>query len=87
MIIAAIEYVTAGGVCGIALVVCGWFIIHTRNHPNKADIDKNHDSLKDSVQFKDVCDERTQRIESAIANVDDKVTKGFKRIEEAITAE
>lgn len=79
-LLAAIEHITAGGVVGMCLIVCGWFIVHSKNHPNKADINKQHGDLAESVQYKDVCNERTKRIEEAIGNVDSKVEAGFESL-------
>lgn len=49
-------------------------------HPCKEDIDIKFGK----VVFKDVCDERTKRIEEQITNVDKNMTAGFKRVENLI---
>lgn len=79
-----IPYVTAGGVAILAVSLSGWLLIHTRHHPVKKDIDHTVNQLWDKKQGTDVCDERTQRIEQAIGNVDSKVEKGFENIENLI---
>jgi len=75
-----IEYITAGSVIALIIGIAGWFISHTKNHPSKCDID----NLKNNVQWADVCDERSKRIEEAIDNVDKKLDIEFKNLRELI---
>jgi len=72
-----IEYITTGSV---VVVVAGWFIMHTRNHPSRKEIDR----FRNDVQWKDVCNERTKRIEDAISNVDKKLDAEFRNLKELI---
>lgn len=81
-----VDKITIGGVLAIAFAVVGWLLMHLRNHPNKKDITKQFDSLrgKEGMQWKDVCDERTKRIEQSIQNVDNRVECGFKDLKNLI---
>ena len=84
-----IEYVTVGGIVTFVIAISGWLLLHTRNHPNKEDIGKGFSSLDreldklkgpDGMQWKDLCNERTKRIETSIKAVDDKVVVGFREL-------
>lgn len=91
--IATIEYITAGGVIALTITLAGWLLMHQKNHTSKVNVDKKFNSVseefdklkgEEGMMWRDLCKERTKRIEASIKAVDDKLVQGFKDLKKLL---